>query len=245
MTAVLLAAVGTLGTALLVPANADPEIAPVIARFDMNEAAGSATFTDSVSGLVGTVGADVVLDGTTHTFATHLPDGGYFPGHVNVVPASQLLHQTLNPGTGNFQFTIRYNTNYSFGNIMQKGQSTVAGGMWKLENPNRQPRCLFRGSNGQSRTGYLRDYDKGVRLTRGWHTITCVRTPTYVQMWIDGVAQPRANGPTGNIYNAAPFSIGGKSQCDGGVRITCDYFVGQVDYIEFRKTAVVTTAVRR
>jgi hypothetical protein len=218
-------------TVAAAPASADEIVGPVVASFGLNETSGASTFSDSVGGLVGRVGADVTTKNGTHTFATHLPRDGAFPGHTNVVPASWKLHQLTNPGSGKFSFTIRYNTSYSFGNILQKGQSTASGGYWKFENPNRSPNCLFRGGNGQTRTAYVK---KKAVLSKGWHTITCVRTPTYVQMWVDGVAQAKVYGSTGTISNTAPLAIGGKTKCDG-TKVTCDYFIGQIDFIEFRK----------
>ena len=189
--------------------------------------------------LNGIIGSTVTLDGATHTFATDMPADGYRPGHTNVVPH----HPDLNPDSGNFAFTIRYHTNYSFGNIMQKGQGTAVGGYWKLENPNRQPRCMFRGSNGQTRTGYLDGYALGAQLSKDWHTITCERIMSpppgvqpYVRMWVDGVPQRKAVGSTGSIANTAPLSIGGKSMCDPtSAAKSCDYFIGKIDYIEIRK----------
>lgn len=213
-----------------------------VARWEMNEAPGSTVMVDtddSRSSLDGAIGETVTLNGATHAFAKDMPADGYQPGHVNVVPH----HADLNPGSGNFAFTIRYNTGYSFGNMMQKGQGTATGGYWKLENPNRQPRCMFRGSNGETRTGFIKGYRTGARLSTEWHTITCERIMSpppgvkpYVRMWVDGVAQPKAVGSTGTIDNRAPLSIGGKSKCDATSSAkSCDYFIGQIDYIQIRK----------
>ncbi len=113
---------------------------------------------------------------------------------------------------------------------MQKGQGATTGGYWKLENPEGLPRCLFRGSNGASRTGYAK-----VAINDGqWHVIRCNRTSTYVEMYIDGVRQSRLTGPTGTIANPWELTIGGKGQCDG-VNVTCDYFVGDIDYVRIEK----------
>jgi len=224
------------------PVAADPVVGQSVARWEMNEAPGSTVMVDtdnSRSTLNGAIGATVTPNGMTHTFAKDMPADGYRPGHTNVVPH----HDDLNPGSGNFAFTIRYNTSYSFGNIMQKGQGTVKGGYWKLENPNRQPRCMFRGSNGETRTGFLNGNAAGVQLSKGWHTITCERIMSpppgvkpYVRMWVDGVAQKKAIGSTGTIANKSPLSIGGKSNCDGtSAAKSCDYFIGQIDFIEIRK----------
>lgn len=224
------------------PVAADPVVGRSVARWEMNEPPRSTVMVDtdnSRSTLNGTIGATVTLNGATHTFATDMPEDGYKPGHVTTVPH----HQDLNPASGNFAFTIRYNTRYSFGNIMQKGQGSAVGGYWKFENPNRQPRCMFRGSKGETRTGFIKGYATGVQLSKGWHTVTCERIMSpppgvqpYVRMWVDGVAQPKAIGSTGTIANSAPLSIGGKSDCGPTSSAkSCDYFIGQIGYIEIRK----------
>ena len=66
------------------------------------------------------------------------------PGHLVVVPDTP----PLDPGTGDFAVTLRLRTTYQFGNIIQKGQATVAGGSWKLQIPNGHVQCWFRGSAG-------------------------------------------------------------------------------------------------
>ncbi|MEU4437199.1 MULTISPECIES: PKD domain-containing protein [Micromonospora] len=205
-----------------------------VAFYSMDEPASSSTvLTDySGNGRHGTIGGEVVTGAlyagaTGHRFATHLPtDKEYVPGHVDLVP-----HTTdFNPDAGDFSVTIRYRTTYSFGNILQKGQGNTAGGYWKFEAPNGKPKCLFRGADGASRTGYT-----DVPISDGqWHTITCNRTSAYVEMYVDGVRTSRLNGPTGTIANTWPLSVGGKSQCDG-TKVTCDYFAGDIDYVKILK----------
>ncbi|WP_406036557.1 PKD domain-containing protein [Micromonospora sp. NBC_00898] len=206
-----------------------------VAFWSMDEPTGATVLKDSSgNGRDGAIGTEVVTGAryagaTVHRFATHLPtDMEYVPGHVNLVP-----HSTeLNPDAGDFSFTIRYRTTYSFGNILQKGQGATAGGYWKFEAPGGKPKCLFRGGDGSSRTGYT-----DVPIADGqWHTVTCNRTSTYVEMYVDGVRTSRLTGPTGTIANNWQFSIGGKSQCDG-VKVTCDYFAGDIDYVKILKGA--------
>ncbi|WP_346115691.1 PKD domain-containing protein [Micromonospora coerulea] len=210
-----------------------------VAFWSMDEPAGASVLRDSSgNGRDGTIGTEVVTGAlyagaTGHRFATHLPtDMEYVPGHVNLVP-----HSTeLNPDAGDFSFTIRYRTTYSFGNILQKGQGATAGGYWKFEAPGGKPKCLFRGGDGASRTGYT-----DVPIADGqWHTVTCNRTSTYVEMYVDGVRTSRLTGPTGTIANSRQLSIGGKSSCDG-VNVTCDYFAGDIDYVKILKGAGGTT----
>lgn len=205
-----------------------------VAFYSMDEPAGSTQLRDSSgNGRHGSIGADVasgtVYQGATaQRFATHLPSQGAFAGHTDAVP-----HTTdFNPDSGDFSIEIRLRTTYSFGNIMQKGQGATVGGYWKLENPGGLPRCLFRGGNGDSRTGY-----SNVDITDGqWHTIRCNRTSSYVEMWVDGVRQSRLSGSTGTISNGTDLSIGGKRSCDGRT-VTCDYFIGDIDYVRIEKGA--------
>jgi PKD repeat protein len=203
-----------------------------VAFYSMDEQSGATLLQDSSgNGHHGAIGADVtpgvLYEGATaQRFATHLPTSGAHPGHTDTVPAAT----DLNPGSGDFSIEVRIRTTYSFGNIMQKGQGATTGGYWKLENPGGIPRCLFRGADGSSRTGYSK-----IDISDGqWHTIRCNRTSTYVEMWIDGVRQSRLTGPTGTISNNWDLSIGGKVDCDGQT-VTCDYFIGDIDYIRIEK----------
>ncbi len=93
--------------------------------------------------------------------------------------------------------------------------------------------CLFKGGNGQQRA-----IKSPIATNDGnWHVIRCERTSTYIRLIIDGVQVGRLNGPTGNISNNVPVSIGGKSVCDQ-IEVTCDYFVGDIDYVKFEKQGV-------
>ncbi|MFT4220214.1 MAG: PKD domain-containing protein [Microbacterium sp.] len=228
--AVVIASAGAVTIAM--PAHAIAS--RTVAFYSMDEQPAQATLRDSSgNGRNGTIGADVtpgvIYEGATaQRFATHLPSDGAFPGHVDRVP-----HNTdLNPDSGDFSVEIRLRTTYRFGNILQKGQGATAGGYWKVENPEGLPRCLFRGGDGASRTGY-----STTPINDGqWHTIRCNRTSAFVEMWVDGVRQSRLNGQTGNISNSSEMSIGGKGSCDGQ-SVTCDYFVGDIDYVRVEKGA--------
>ncbi len=69
-----------------------------------------------------------------------------------------------------------------------------------------------------------------------WHVLTCVKTPTSVTMYVDGVYRNRKTGSTGTIDNKIPLTIGGKINCDQIVT-TCDYFSGQIDYVKIWHTS--------
>jgi hypothetical protein len=139
---------------------------------------------------------------------------------------------TLNPGSGDYTVTIRMRTTQRFGNIVQKGQSGHAGGYFKFENPNGIVTCLYRGSAGSNLVSSLRRLNDGK-----WHTISCERTQYWVTMTVDGVVTQRLKGVTGTISNTWPLSIAGKVSCDQ-VKVTCDYFVGDIDYVRIERPAL-------
>lgn len=199
-----------------------------IGLWQMNEPPGTTVLIDSSgNGLNGNIGSEVLLgatyDGATgHRYPYLTPNTPpAHPGHIDTVPTDPLL----NPGTGDYAVTVRLRTTHKFGNIIQKGQSATPGGYFKFENPNGVVTCLYRGSGGS------RGVSAGRPLNDGqWHTIRCERTQSRVTMWVDGVITDRRWGPTGSIANTWPLSIAGKYDCNQ-YRITCDYFVGDIDYV--------------
>jgi hypothetical protein len=147
------------------------------------------------------------------------------PERLVQVPDSPLL----DPGTRDYAVTIRYRTTQNFGNVLQKGQSGVAGGYWKFQAPKGVLSCLFRGAAGS------RSVNSGVPLNDGaWHIVRCERTADRVTMTVDAGTPAqitrRALGLTGSIANASPLTIGGKASCNQ-VTVTCDYFSGDIDYV--------------
>ena len=215
------AAVGTVAIGLVVPPSASAATT-TLALYNMNEPRGSRTLVDSSGhGINGSIGSEVVLSGTAHTFPYLKPSTPpTHPGHLDLVSNSR-----LNPGTRDYAVNFRAKWTVPFGNIIQKGQSGTAGGWWKIQAPNGIVQCLFHGSTGQGGVG------SGRKLNDGrWHVIRCLRTSTQVVMAVDGVVVGRNSGPTGNIANTWPMSIGGKWKCDQ-VKVTCDYWAGSIDYV--------------
>jgi hypothetical protein len=199
----------------------------------MNEPAGSTTMVDtSGNGINGAIGAHVRVGtallggGTGYRFPWIKPNTPPAdPEHLVVV-----RHDArLNPGTGDFAVELRLRTTQSFGNVIQKGQAGSAGGYWKFQQPSGKVSCLFRGSLGRSAAS------SGTKLINdgAWHTVRCERTSSSVIMKVDGVVTGRNFNPTGSIANTKPLVIGGKFNCDQ-VNITCDYFVGDIDYVKIQ-----------
>lgn len=224
------AAAASIGLCLPGPATAAADT--TVALYNMSESAGATVLVDSSGNkLNGTIGATVqrhkVYQGATgHGFPYLKPNTPpAVPSHLDLIPDNALL----DPGTSDFAVTIRYRTTKNFGNIIQKGQSGTSGGYWKFQAPKGIISCLFRGSSGSV------SVNSGVALNDGqWHVVRCERTASQVVMTIDGTKKRTGKKATGNISNSKPVSIGGKDHCDQ-IKITCDYFVGTIDYVRIEK----------
>lgn len=224
---------------LAIPATAGAAADNTVALYQMNEPAGASVLADSSgNGLNGIIGADVTTGATYngatgHRWANLAPNGPREPGRI-----TNVAHDNrLNPGTGEYAFTVRYRTTRSFGNIIQKGQSGTSGGYFKLQNPGGVPECMYRGGDGSQR-----GVTAGRNLSDGeWHTVRCERRSDSVAMYIDGVYAARIDGVVGNIANTAPLSIGGKTSCNPP-NVTCDYFAGDIDYVRIENQGAPDTS---
>jgi hypothetical protein len=203
-----------------------------IATWRMNEGP-SASIAQDASGnnLDGSVGSEVQT-GVAFASATgyHFPavsgSPPTHPEHLVQVPDDS----RLDPGSGNFEVTLRFRTSQTSGNIVQKGQSGMTGGYWKFESHEGVVTCLFRSGDGTQSTATSR-----TPLTDGaWHNVTCTRTPQSVTMFVDGDWRDQRNNPTGTISNSAPLVIGGKVFCNQ-VDVGCDYFSGDIDFVRIDK----------
>ena len=219
-------------SALMLPtadAARSAKLIEVEASWEMNEPAEATTMVDSgPNGHDATVDQSGIDTGFSYDGAT-----GYrwlwrdpvappaSPERVIVIPD----HPDLDPLNDTFTVEIRYRTRNKFGNITQKGQATTTGGQWKIQNPGGRPSCLY---NGSIRRGAVRAVNP--LNDNAWHVLRCIKTPTAVELWVDGVRAGRKNGAVGNIDNNWPMTIGGKSSCNQE-KVTCDYFSGEIDYV--------------
>jgi len=209
--------------------------------YQMNEASGATTMIDSggngLDGVIDQSGLDtgVVFDGATgyqwpFRSPTALPPS---PERVVQVPDDSLL----DPGASDQTFTveIRYRTNYSFGNIIQKGQSATTGGQWKIQAPGGYPSCLFKSSAGTTQQASVQST---IDLSDNqWHILRCTRDANYVRMWVDGVYINRKDASNvGTIDNNVPLTIAGKLSCGMDPTIECDYFTGHIDYVKLSRS---------
>jgi hypothetical protein len=225
-----LAVLLTVASALMgTAAAADAATVRPVALWGMNEPAGARTMLDSSGNdLRGSVGGEVLsgvrASGATGYRFTRLdPDTPpAHPRHVVTVPD----RSALDPGTRDYAITVRLRTTYQFGNIIQKGQATAAGGNFKMQIPRGIVQCLFRGSSGSRLVTAPHAVNDG-----RWHTVRCERTGTGVALIVDGSTVARRSGWTGRISNSWPVSIGGKTSCDQ-IEVGCDYYAGDIDYVE-------------
>jgi hypothetical protein len=219
-------AAALLGGGLLLAPPASAASLTTLAMWNMNETSGTTLVDSSGNGINGTIGSEVVLTGSVHTFKYLKPNTPpAHPGHLDTVTTNSAL---LNPGTRDYSITVRAKWTNAFGNMIQKGQSGTVGGYFKWQAPKGIVQCLFRGSTGNAGVGSQTPLNDGQ-----WHVITCTRTATQVQMVVDGTVRSTLKHATGNISNSKPLSIAGKSSCDQ-VTVTCDYWVGQIDYVQIQ-----------
>jgi hypothetical protein len=222
----LLAVLAT--TAIVMPATPAHAASTPVATWSMNEAPPARVMADSSGNrLHGTIGREVrtgarVRGATAYRFQRLQPNTPPpHPEHLIRVPD----HAKLDPGNRDYAVTIRIRTTHSFGNIIQKGQATVAGGYFKFQIPRGYVQCLFRGSVGTIEITANRAINDG-----RWHTVRCERTKAGVALIIDSKLSARRSGWTGTIANNWPLSIGGKIGCDQ-VKVTCDYYAGDIDSV--------------
>lgn len=228
------AVVAVLAAAPLVALPVASEAVPVLqVLYNMNEPPGATTMLDSSgNGLHAPINqaglnTGVVFNGATgYEWALRSPTAPPpAPERVIQVPDNA----RLDPGTETFTVEIRFRTSRPFGNIIQKGQSATTGGQWKIQNPGGKPSCLFKSATGQAGVQAIAAVNNNQ-----WHVLRCVRTPTRVTMYMDGVYVNQKNGNSGNINNSLPMTIGGKINCNQ-TTITCDYFTGMIDYVRITK----------
>lgn len=221
--AVAAGAAGVLSIMFVTP-PASAATLTTLALWNMNETTGTKLVDSSGHGLNGTIGSEVVKNGSVHTFNYLKPNiPPPHPGHLDTVTSS-----ALNPGTRDYSITMVAAWTDTFGNMIQKGQSGTAGGYFKWQAPKGIVQCLFRGSAGNAGVSSKKALNDGK-----WHVITCTRTATQVQMVVDGVVTATLKHATGMISNTKPLTIAGKGTCDQ-VSVTCDYWVGQIDYVQIR-----------
>jgi Laminin G domain len=197
-----------------------------VAVWNMNETAGATTMTDSSGkGRDGIIGDQVT---------THVQDGGltgyqFQDGPKDIERLVLVNRAALNPYKSPFSVFLRFKTNVTDQNIIQKGQANTAGGSWKIEMVDGHVVCTFRGAAGRGATSSRKPL-----ADNAWHTVRCIRRPTEVVIVV-GTGIPRVDpGRTGNIENRAEVTIGGKKACTAP-NVSCQYYTGLVDRVVVRR----------
>jgi hypothetical protein len=216
------------------PANAAATI--TLTDWQLNEPPGATVMADSSgNGINGAVGSAIqtgfFVDGVTGYHWNSTAPNQFPPKPERLV---QVPDSRLNPGTRDYAVTMRFRTSRTFGNMIQKGQASTRGGYFKWEIPKGRLMCLFR---SRDQFGNLLG-NKSVKsplempLNDGlWHTVRCEKTVDRVTMTIDGsIVIQSSRGTIGPISNDVPLTIGGKLNCDQ-IETTCDYFVGDIDWV--------------
>ncbi len=215
----------------------------VAARWEMDESVGAAVMADAgPNGLDGAVGDEIDVGGGSFRWSTI----NWFT-HPATVERIVVVddHPALDPGLGSFEIELRYRSDGNYGNIVQKGQNGNPTGAWKFEQPWGFPGCAFKDADGVLKgvTGRTQTWDGE------WHVIRCELDRDFgefgrLRVFVDGeVDQVNVlNEPLGPIANDVPMVIGGKINCDQIV-ITCDYFWGEIDYIEVRSESSIATTL--
>lgn len=208
----------------------------LVANWQMEETSGPVMTDSSGNGLNGAIGSDVALGEAT-------PEGNKayrFKGDWRIVNDNRLVQipddDRLEPAAGTFRITLRVKTGGLDANIAQKGQARTVGGYWKFAVNKGWPRCHFRDANRNNLAiGFVNSANPDVYLADGdWHTISCARTATGVQVTIDGITKSLSK-TIGPVNNKFPMTIGGKLACDPALDVTCDYFAGAIDWVTIER----------
>lgn len=216
--------VSVIVTALLVALPAQAEAATTSALWSMEN---TATMVDSSgNGNNGTVAAITGVPGS--------PGQGYrFNGTSSMVTVPDAPE--LDPGTSTLtvtakvKFTVVPNSAVGDYDLVRKGLSSTSGGEYKMEIlPNSAHTagsafCLFK--DGNKKVASIRD---SRNIADGaWHTISCTKTSTSVQVVVDG-ATKSAKATLGSISNSAGVTVGAKP--GGG-----DQYRGDMDEVSIKR----------
>ncbi|MEO3935247.1 LamG-like jellyroll fold domain-containing protein [Dermatophilaceae bacterium Soc4.6] len=255
----LLAAVGALAVAaaplLVMTSSSQAATAPVTAAVAPSSAT-SATAAASAGGPpppTGTLAGSWQFDGAASSTSepdssgsgnTATPDprhpgvtwGGYEPAsdsgwaHFDDGILQAPSNPSLEPGNRDIRLDLRLRvTNGAKGaNFIQKGTSTDKSGFWKIEMTRYIVRCRFIGTSGSARLQSHALVGDG-----RWHTITCTKTATAADLWMDGALEAHQDVVVGTNTNTTDaVSIGGKTI--GGAVSPDDELGGDLDYATYR-----------
>ena len=177
-----------------------------VALWHMDETSGSTMF-DSVGQSNGTLHS-VTLGRAGFSGLAYGFNGS--TSYVSVPSAA-----SMNPGSANFSFTIHLQTTGTpppppeDWDLIRKGDFPTPGGEYKMEyQQSGQASCGFKGS------AHYAEIIAGPALNDGqWHTITCVKTSSDIELIVDGQVYSQAAN-VGSIANTDPVIIGSHPGAD-------------------------------
>ncbi len=203
--------------------------ADVVARWQMDEAAGASTMVDSApaggenDGTITAVetGDSGLVSGRAYTFngmssMVRVPDSLAFDPGSKAMTITATVRASSEPMADDSYDLVR------------KGVTTTRGGDWKMEikrNPTNASvgrlHCSFKGVMADGRTIAVSKLAQ-VDITDGRvHTVKCVRTATAVHAVVDGRVFTQAK-VSGSISNDQPVIIGAKTAGDDVLLGTLD-----------------------
>jgi hypothetical protein len=186
----------------------------IVAQWHMNETSGT-TMVDSAGAHDGALHGPVQL-GLPGVSGTAFGFNGSST-YVDVPSTAD-----LNPGSANITFTIHLQTTGTpppapaDWDLFRKGLYTTNGAEYKMEfQQSGQASCGFEGTGGYA------ELAAGPAINDGqWHTISCVKTSTAIQVVVDGQVFSKAAN-VGSITNNSDVVI--------GARPGSDWYKGQLD----------------
>lgn len=232
---------GAVGIVVLMGTSAATAQLSAAADWPMNEPSNASAMVDhGPFGLDGAIGDEVQPGGGHYTFTWPF---GTQPGELT--PSDDRIvivddDDVLDPELEDYEIEFTYRTNQNYGNVLQKGQNTTAGGYFKIEQPFGFATCLFKDEAGVQKAIAAQTSTSDGE----WHTIRCQLDRSTgpngtLRLYVDGQLDQinTLDERVGNVNNDWPFVIGGKYQCNQNT-VTCDYFRGDVRNVIIRRGAL-------
>lgn len=189
------------------------------ANWQMNETTGPMIDSSGNGNDSTIIEAGVTRDGSVYHFAR---------GRV-IVPS----HPSTTPGSRDFTLTARIHleSNSSGENWVQKNTFSQHGQQIKIENSGKHIHCRIAGSLG---VASVWGFGKSAVLLNGYHTVSCSKTATAVQLRLDGHLVHQQLIAVGNVTTTARWSLGGKDPClhpNQPEPAGCDFLQGSLDWV--------------
>ena len=216
----------------LLPATSTFAAGSAVLNLQLNEKAG-ATVARDTSGLNhnGTIGSHITMNGAYADWDRHSPGEGIAYGLKHLITIPDAADGSLDPGSGNFSVTLRFRTKDSFGNVLQKGQATTAGGQVKFQIPGGKLSCMFKTASGTATAASGTKLLERQPMARG-----PLRSHPDLGDDVLSMASAPAGATTRPARSTTP-SPGPSAASPSATarRVSCDYFAGEIDYVTMTK----------